>query len=48
MGKSEGASAETKANDLGSRQKKNRGGAAGEVGEREGGEEDRLESTGME
>jgi hypothetical protein len=40
MGKGEGSSAETKANDLSSRQKKNRGGTAGKVGEAEGCEEE--------
>jgi hypothetical protein len=40
MGKGEGSRAETKANDLGRRQKENRGGAAGEVGEGEGCEEE--------
>src|ERR1019366_3506176 len=39
MGEGEGASAETQANDLGSRQKENRGGTASTVGEGEGGEE---------
>jgi hypothetical protein len=33
MGEGEGASAETQAHDLGSRQKENRGGSAGAVGE---------------
>ena len=39
MGTGEGESVETKAHDLGSRQKENRGGAAGEVGEGEKGVE---------
>jgi hypothetical protein len=39
MGKDEASSAETQANDLGSREKKNRSGTAGEVGEGEGGAE---------
>ena len=39
MGTGEGASAETQAHDLSSRQKENRGGAAGKVGAGEGGEE---------
>jgi len=40
MGEDEGASAETKAHDLSSRQKENRGGTAGEVGEVEGAAEE--------
>ena len=39
MGKGEGASGETKADDFSSRQKEDRGGTKGEVGEVEGGEE---------
>jgi hypothetical protein len=44
MAGGEGSSAETQANDLGSRQKTNRGGAAGEVGEGEDGAE--VETSG--
>ena len=40
MGKGERSSAETKAHNIGSRQEENRGGAAGEVGEGEGGQEE--------
>ena len=39
MGEGEGASAEIQAHNIGSRQKENRGGTAGKVGEGEGGEE---------
>ena len=39
MGKGERSSAETQAHDLGGRQKKNRGGTAGKVGEGKGEEE---------
>jgi len=45
MGKDERSSAETQAHNLSSRTKADRSGAAGEVGEGEGGEEDCLEPT---
>jgi hypothetical protein len=40
MGEGEESSAETKANHFSSRQKENRGGCTGEVGEAQGGEEE--------